>query len=419
LFVDCTGDGTIGFLAGADYHYGRESKAETKEALAPAKADRQVMGTSIMWYSVKTDEPSPFPYCPWAAQFNEASCQRCTAGNWNWENGFFRDQVTEAEYIRDYGLRVVYGNWAFQKNHAKDKAKYANMKLGWVAFVGGKRESRRLLGDVILKQEDVTSARPFPDASVTTTWTVDLHYPVPTKGYEGEPFRSRAAHVRIKPYPIPYRCFYSRNIENLMMAGRNASVTHVALGTVRVMRTTGMMGEVVGIAASLCKKELMTKGVGKPGPPAASAPKPPAWLKGIGPNLARSAKVTVSGNYEKGNYPAANINDGRVSYSDNALRWVSNAKLPGWVELAWPTPQKISAVRIVTGQARARSPITDFVLQYKTGSGYKDIPGTKVTGNRSADWGVKLPSPILTDRIRLEVTATPGDLTRIWEFEAY
>ena len=52
----------------------------------------------------------------------------------------------------------------------------------------------------------------------------------------------------------PTRCLYSRNIENLFMAGRNISVTHVALGTVRVMRTTGMMGEVVGMAASLCKK---------------------------------------------------------------------------------------------------------------------------------------------------------------------
>ncbi len=439
LFVDCTGDGTIGFLAGADFHYGRESKAETGEALAPAEADRQVMGTSIMWYSVKTDGYAPFPECPWAAQFNDTSCQQVTSGNWNWENGFFRDQVTEAEYIRDYGLRVVYGNWAFQKNHAKNKAKYANMRLGWVAFVGGKRESRRLLGDVILKQEDITSARSFPDASVTTTWTIDLHYPVPTKNFAGEPFRSRAAHVRIKPYPIPYRCFYSRNIENLMMAGRNISVTHVALGTIRVMRTTGMMGEVVGMAASLCNKHdttprgvyekhldelkaLMTKGVGKPGPPGTaggSAPKPPAWLKDAGANLARSAKVIVSGNHKTGSYPAANVNDGRVSYSDNALRWVSDAKVPGWVELAWPTPQKISAIRIVTGQARARTPITDFVLQYRIGSDYKDIPGTKTTGNRSTDWGVKLPSPILTDRIRLKVTATPGDLTRIWELEAY
>ena len=191
-----------------------------------------------------------------------------------------RNHVTEIEQIRDYGLRVVYGNWAVLKNHPKFKAEFARQRLKWVAYIGGKRESRRLLGDVILRQQDIVEARPFPDASVTTTWTIDLHYPKETL-CACEAFRSEARHIKIKPYPIPYRCLYSRNIENLMMAGRNISVTHVALGTVRVMRTTGMMGEVVGMAASLCTKHaatprgvyekhldelkaLMQRGVGKP-----------------------------------------------------------------------------------------------------------------------------------------------------------
>ena len=125
-----------------------------------------------------------------------------------------------------------------------------------MAYIGGKRESRRLLGDVILQQQDIQEQREFPDASVTTTWSIDLHYPMPenSKYFPGREFRSIAKMHSIKPYPIPYRCLYSRNIQNLMMAGRNISVTHVALGTVRVQRTTGMMGEVLGMAASLCKK---------------------------------------------------------------------------------------------------------------------------------------------------------------------
>ena len=133
-------------------------------------------------------------------------------------------------------------------------------RLAWVAYIGGKRESRRLLGDVILHEQDVTGQRAFPDACVTTTWTIDLHYPHPdnTKHFPGEEFRSIARHTKIKPYAIPYRCLYSRNVENLMMAGRNISVTHVALGTIRVQRTTGMMGEVVGMAASLCKRHETT-----------------------------------------------------------------------------------------------------------------------------------------------------------------
>ncbi len=264
LFVDCTGDGTIGFLAGADYRMGRESRAETGESLAPEKADDMTMGMSVQWYSVPTDEPSPFPECPWAVEFDEKSCQRVMMGEWDWETGMNRDQVVEAEQIRDYALRVVYGNWSFLKNHARDKAKYAKRRLGWVAYIGGKRESRRLLGDVILQQQDIEEQREFPDACVTTTWTIDLHYPAPenTKHFPGREFRSIAKHRKIKPYAIPYRCLYSRNVPNLFMAGRDISVTHVALGTVRVMRTTGMMGEVVGMAASLCvKKDTTPRGV--------------------------------------------------------------------------------------------------------------------------------------------------------------
>jgi len=286
LFADCTGDATVGYLAGADYRYGRESRQETGEPLAPEQPDRQTMGTSVMWYSVETDAPTTFPDCPWAIQFNEQNYQKALAGDWDWETGFCRDQIEEFELIRDHGLRAVYGNWAFQKNHAPDKERYARRKLGWVAYVGGKRESRRLLGDVVLQQQDVVKAREFPDASVTTTWSIDLHFPVQSDRFPGEEFRSRAEFLKLKPYPIPYRCFYSRNVDNLFMAGRNVSVSHVALGTVRVMRTCGMMGEVVGMAAAVCRrhnttprhvytnyldelKELMTHGVGKQPPPPA------------------------------------------------------------------------------------------------------------------------------------------------------
>jgi hypothetical protein len=255
VFADCTGDGTVGYLAGAEYRIGREDRNQTGESLAPEKPDKMTLGTSVMWYSVKTEVPTSFPDCPWALQFTEESCQHATRGDWDWETGMHNNQIIEFEYIRDHAFRAIYGNWAFQKNNSSDKAKYADCKLEWVAYIGGKRESRRLLGDVTLKQQDIEQQTEFPDAFVTTTWSIDLHYPQPknTKQF-AEPFRAVAEQKPIKPYPIPYRCLYSRNIENLFMAGRDISVTHVALGTVRVMRTCGMMGEVVGMAASLCKK---------------------------------------------------------------------------------------------------------------------------------------------------------------------
>ena len=258
LFADCTGDGNLGFLAGADFRVGRESIAETDEPSAPANADDLVMGTSVQWYTEKLDAPSQFPKVPWAVEFTEETARQLTRGDWNWETGFYWDQIEDIEYIRDYGLRAVYGNWSFLKNESVKKEKYQDFKLAWVAYIGGKRESRRLMGDVILKEQDLVNRVEYPDASFTTTWSIDLHYPIALKGFKEEPFLSKAVHIDIEPYAVPYRTLYSRNIDNLFMAGRNISVTHVALGTTRVMRTTGMMGEVVGMAASIAKKYKTT-----------------------------------------------------------------------------------------------------------------------------------------------------------------
>ncbi|MBP7053253.1 MAG: FAD-dependent oxidoreductase [Phycisphaerae bacterium] len=260
LFADCTGDGTVGFLAGADYRMGREGWDQTHETLSPQEADKMTMGASVQWYTVETLQPTSFPECPWALRFTDASCERATRGDWNWETGLNKDQIADFESIRDHGFRAVYGNWSFLKNHSNDTAKYANRQLSWVAYIAGKRESRRLLGDVVLRQQDVQEQRPYPDAFVTTTWSLDLHYPDPrnTEHFPGEEFKTICKTPAIKPYPIPYRCLYSRNVENLFMAGRDISVTHVALGTVRVMRTCGMMGEVVGMAASICKNRGTT-----------------------------------------------------------------------------------------------------------------------------------------------------------------
>lgn len=292
LFVDATGDGALGAMVGAEFRYGREGRAETGEKRAPEKADRQTMGASIMWYSETCPAGSDvFPEMGWNLPFTEETCEKVTRGDWNWETGMRWDQIAEAERIRDYGMAVIYANWAFLKNRYSGKEKYAGRRLSWVAYLAGKRESRRLMGDVTLTETDIVGRRAFPDACLNTSWTLDLHFPEATnaKRFPKGPFKSKDIHSHFgKSYPIPYRCLYSRNVGNLFMAGRDISVTHVALGTVRVMRTCGMMGEVVGMAASLCKrhrlsprgvyerqldalKALMAKGVGNgtPQPPQA------------------------------------------------------------------------------------------------------------------------------------------------------
>ena len=259
LFADCTGDANLGFLAGADFRMGRESKAETGESLAPDDPDMLTMGTSVQWFASDSDPSAgsgtDFPECPWAIAFSDSTCIPIVHGEWDWETGLGRDQVEEAERIRDHGLRAVYGNWAYLKNSPKYREQFKDKRLEWVACIGGKRESRRLMGDVVLKEQDISENVVFDDATFTATWGMDLHYPKSEPGLEGEdPFRANSVTKRHKEFAVPYRCLYSRNINNLMMAGRDISVTHAALGTVRVMRTGGMMGEVVGMAASVCKE---------------------------------------------------------------------------------------------------------------------------------------------------------------------
>ncbi len=282
IFSDCTGDGTIGYLAGADWRMGREGRDEYGESLAPEVADDMTMGVSIQWYTKKNDKNTPFPKFAYGVVFTNENCEKVTMGEWKWETGMNYDQIAQAERIRDYGMLVIYSNWSFLKNQLKDNAAYANRDLDWMAYVAGKRESRRLLGDYVLKQDDIDKNVFHEDASFTTTWSIDLHFPDPvnSKNFPGNEFKAATTHNWIYPYAVPYRCLYSRNVDNLFMAGRNISTTHVGLGTVRVMRTTGMMGEVVGMAASLCKKydcsprevyqhhldelkSLMQEGVGK------------------------------------------------------------------------------------------------------------------------------------------------------------
>lgn len=243
LFADCTGHGTIGVLAGAQWDMTPEGR----------------MGMSNMWVWDELDQPVEFPETPWALDLNmqDFPYPRDHHGEWFWESGFDKDAINDAEGIRDWNLRAVYGAFNAMKNR-DGRDEHRNATLQWVAFIGGPRESRRLMGDVVLTHEDIITKRKFPDGCVPSTWSIDLHYP--KKQYAAKfpdnPFISIAEHDqridRMFGYPVPYRCFYSRNIDNLFMAGRNISVTHEALGTTRVMKTCGMMGEVVGKATSLC-----------------------------------------------------------------------------------------------------------------------------------------------------------------------
>ena len=249
FFCDATGHATIGHLAGA------ETVMEPKGR----------MGMSNMWAWANSDQPESFPETPWALPLEMADFPypRDFHGQWFWESGFDKDPLADAEGIRDWNLRAVFGAFNAMKNRG-GAADHANAMLTWVAYIGGPRESRRILGDVVLSQDDIVAKREFPDGCVPSTWSIDLHYPKEeyAKKFPDNPFISIAVHDRRVDrsvgYPVPYRCFYSKDVENLFMAGRCISVTHEALGTVRVMKTCGMMGEVVGKAASVAVRHGTT-----------------------------------------------------------------------------------------------------------------------------------------------------------------
>lgn len=256
LFADCTGDGALGVLAGAEWRMGRDPKSLYDEPSAPETADDITLGASVQWYCLEAARPVPFPDIDWGLPISEETVQKVRRGQWYWEVGMTEDQMAQAERIRDYGMYVAYSNWAYIKNHASFRDEYANSYLGWMAHVAGKRESRRLMGEFVLREQDLTDFVIYPDGCVSTSWYIDNHEPDPENSkHFREPFLSRGCLRPLDFYPIPYRCFYSKDLDNLFMAGRNISVSHIALGTTRVMRTTAMMGEVVGLAASVCQKE--------------------------------------------------------------------------------------------------------------------------------------------------------------------
>ena len=218
--------------------------------MAPDKADNMVMGMTITWNTYVCDGESSFPDIDWETEFNEENSYKVFSGDWEWEVGQFRNMALETEYIRDYSLMTIFCNWSFLKNRSKEKDRFKNRKLNWVSPLGGKRESYRVKGEHILTENDIEKHIPYPDATASLTWDIDIHYPDPkNRAIFDEPFCSCAIHRGIKEhYPDPYRCLYSKDIKNLFLGGRLVSTTHIAFACVRVMRTLGVLGEVCELA---------------------------------------------------------------------------------------------------------------------------------------------------------------------------
>lgn len=254
VYLDCTGDGLVGFLAGAKHRIGREAREEYNEEWAPHVADNITLGSTLLFYTKDVGHPVRYIPPSFAKDITKTTIPErriIRSGDngcayWWIEWGGELDTVHDNERIRDELWSVIYGIWDYIKNSGKFDA--ANMTLEWVGSIPGKREYRRFVGDYVLNQNDILAQREFEDRVAFGGWSIDLH---PPQGVYSTEAGSKHLHMD-GIYHIPFRSLYSANVNNMLMAGRDISATHVAFGTTRVMATCAVIGEAAGTGAALC-----------------------------------------------------------------------------------------------------------------------------------------------------------------------
>ena len=255
-FCDSSGDSILAPLTGAEFRLGRESKGEFGEDTSVEEADSMTMGMSCLIQGRETHEPVKFTAPAWSTPLTEEHFQHRNAdpyhptqNYWYLELGGNRDTIGDTEEIRDELLGLAAGTW----NYIKNSGRYAteNWDLDFLGFLPGKRESRRMCGEYMITQRDVCDGIVFEDEIAFGGWPVDDHFPggFYHRGVPNTDFKTKS------PYSIPYRALYSKNVDNLYFAGRNISMTHMAMSSVRIMGTCSLLGAAVGKAASIAAKE--------------------------------------------------------------------------------------------------------------------------------------------------------------------
>ena len=266
-FADCTGDGTVGALAGASFMMGTEGRDEFNESLAPDKGHSGTMGLSLHFHTVDAEKPMPYEKPEWVTleltdkDFNVHrpgidGFKTQKGGFWWLEWGGELDTIHETEIITEKLNQIVYSIWDYLKNKSPIKDEIINYEMDWVGAIPGKRESRRLTGEHILTQNDIDNQRDFPDAATYGGYGFDDHGP---KGFFDNDIPSMHS-ANKGPFNIPLRSLYSKDIVNLFMGGRDISATHIGLTATRVQYTCSQIGQAVGTAAAVCYEEKKMPG---------------------------------------------------------------------------------------------------------------------------------------------------------------
>jgi hypothetical protein len=259
VFADCSGDSILAPLTGAKYDYGREGKDEYGESMIQTRDQRDcmTMGNSCLIQERKTNKKVEFHAPSWAEKI---SVEKLKSKGVNlhapWENfwyieiGGYDNVIKNAENYNKRLIAICLGVWDTIKNSGEFDADYFD--IDFIGFLAAKRESRRMKGDYVMTANDVVERRVFPDEVAYGGWPLDDHNPYGLDGEWGN------YTIRVSPYGIPHRCLYSENIENLYFAGRNISMTHMAMSSARVMGTCTTLGQAVGVSASIAAREGLT-----------------------------------------------------------------------------------------------------------------------------------------------------------------
>jgi hypothetical protein len=440
-FADCTGDGRLGFEAGADFRIGRESKAMHGEAMAVDVDDVHTLGSSILITSRDAGRPVPFAPPPWARKFSPEklgiyrNIKTWEYGFWWVEWGGHLDSIKDGSTtIRHELFAIALGLWDYVKNSGRFKGS-ETWTLDWIGAIPGKRESRRFLGPHVLTQQDCVNAPVFRDEVAYGGWSIDLH---PVRGIDqiDEP---PCTQVRMdQPFGIPLRCFFSRNVSNLFFAGRDISATHVAFASTRVMATCAVGGQAVGVAAAHCARL---------GVDPAQVIADDATLAGAQQTLLRQDATLLNTRLAKSKihdaaltassaasgFPVENVRDGLIrdefdSKTGELIRghgWRSaplSDGQPQWVELRWERPTEVREVAITfdTGFQReltlsASDYTTSKVVrgpQPETVKGYTiEVNGdvvVTVADNFQRQRVHRFPKPVVARSLRIELSATHG-----------
>lgn len=457
VFVDATGHGTLGYYAGAEFRYGSESRAEFQEPDAPDAENGFTMGNTILFHSTDMGEDTPFMKPDWAYTYTEEDLQNRPHGNVTWshgENGVeekydvssgywwmelggeCKNIIEETENLNDELFKSIFGVWDHIKNQPGHHAE--NYAMDWIGSVPGIRESRRLVGDYILSENDILENRFFDDGVAYGGWPIDVH---PEKGFHHKGLPTRYINFP-GHYAIPYRCFYSKNVPNLMMAGRDISVSKLAMASTRVMGTCAIGGQAVGTAAGMAALRGISPrqlGAQYMSQLRQTLLKEDCYIPGARNedplDMARTANITASGHIP--GYEPENVVSGVTrGLGDASHAW--HAPLDAWLSLGFDSPRPVSQVRLtfdpdlnieimisqtkrrLDGMVKGMPPalVKDFTLRLLKGK--ETVFTQTVTDNCRRLAVLDMPASVEADRVLVEIHATYGDaVAKVFEVRIY